>query len=191
MMAMEAKKHKPLQSMLRFDFEITQIVFLNHLPLIKELNMRHAAATTILTAAISLSACAAPLNKHSRSPYISDATHGYELFIKDSADEPVEGALVSFSTFSIGQSDSEKTECITDAAGICKSSITVPCNPTGGVCFFTSAASYSVSKTDFYSNSGSLTSSFSSPESNTKENPVKATVVLYRPIDYISEALLT
>ena len=89
MMAMEAKKHKPLQSMLRFDFEITQIVFLNHLPLIKELNMRHAAATTILTAAISLSACAAPLNKHSRSPYISDATHGYELFIKDSADEPV------------------------------------------------------------------------------------------------------
>lgn len=146
----------------------------------------------------------------------TNVIHSYELLIKDINEQPVEGAAVSFSTYIKDQPGSTKIECVTDAKGICKAEIEVApkCNPRtktfvtmpmscgtvsddaakGYVHVYSedykSSVSYSVGKEGFYSNSGKLTSSYGSKYSYTKENPVTDSVVLYKPVDYLSEVFI-
>ncbi len=119
-----------------------------------------------------------------------DIVHAYELLVKDSAGRPVEGALVKFTAAMEGKTASNKTECTTDAGGLCKLEVTVSQNPQYATYFesYGSSVSYAVSKIGFYSNSGTLSSSFGSKHSYTKEQTKTGAVTLYQAVDYLSEA---
>lgn len=119
---------------------------------------------------------------------IPDVAHAYELLIKDSANRPVEGALVNFTASVEGNAASLKSECTTDAAGLCKLEVTVSQNPKYSTFeSYSSSVNYSVSKNGFYSNSGTLFSSFGSKHSPTKEQTKKGAVTIYQAVDYLSE----
>ncbi len=119
-----------------------------------------------------------------------DIIHAYELVVKDSSAQPIEGAVVTF-TATVNMNSTE-TECTTDASGLCKLEVTVLPDPKYKQHFeiYTSKIGYSASKTGFYSNSGTLSSSYGSnnPSASTQESPEKGSVTIYRPTDYLSEA---
>lgn len=122
-----------------------------------------------------------------------DIVHTYELLVKDSAGHPLETALVTFTATVEGKTASTKTGCTTDADGLCKLEVAVSQNPTYATYFesYGSKVNYVVSKTGFYSGAGTLSSSFGSKHSYTKEQPTKGAVTIYQAVDYLSEAFAT
>lgn len=148
--------------------------------------------TTMLVAAISVTACATP------PPTIAHGNpiHKYEVHIRDSSGKPIETAIVSLSV-TLGQSTvATKEECRTDLQGICIFSIPVNLSyPVGGefnleYTSYSIRTSYSVNKQGFYGVTSKLSSKSHYYPTTDVEDPVKDSVVLYSPADYLSEEFL-
>lgn len=150
----------------------------------------------VFVAPLFVAACVTPPRTYTptysapQAKVFPDIVQAYELLVKDSASRPVEGALVTFTATVEGKSASTKTECTTDVGGLCKLEVAVSQNPQYATYFesYGSSVNYSVSKVTFYSNSGTLSSSFGSKHSYTKEQTKKGAVTIYQAVDYLSEA---
>jgi hypothetical protein len=147
---------------------------------------------TILAIAILLTACAAPNQTYntSTSPPASTA-HNYELLINDSAGHPLDGAHVSW-TIS-GPVKNQNDKCTTDSQGTCRLAVQPYTERQSPGALFSNVL-YSASKPGYFSGTGELSSFFGSSRSPytefAKNNPVKGSIVLYNPADYLSEELL-
>ncbi len=150
-----------------------------------------------LIAATLLTACATSPRPYTpsytvppQSKSFPDIAHTYELIVKDSAGQPVDGAAITFNATVEGNATTTKTECITNTGGLCKLDLNVSQNPKYAKYFesYISKVTYSAVKTGFYSNEGTFTSSYGSKHSYSKESPTRGTVTIYRPVDYLSES---
>lgn len=162
------------------------------------MNFRHQRVTLLST--VLLTACAAPqvpLAPSYKPSYSApqpksfpDLTHQYEVLVLDSTEQPVQGATLSFVATNKGVPGPKNSECITSTNGTCKLELLVSQDPSYAKFFesYGSELNYSASKSGYYTNSGTLSSSFGSKHSYTKEMPTKGTLTLYRPADYITEA---
>lgn len=152
----------------------------------------HHNTAIMLTAVIFLTACAAPNQTYSTStsPPVS-TTHNYELLINDSAGRPLDGAHVSW-TIS-GPVKNQTDECTTDSQGTCRLVVRPYTERQSPGALF-SKVLYSASKPGYFSGSGEFSSFFGSSRSPytefAKNNPVKNSIVLYNPADYVAEELL-
>lgn len=158
--------------------------------------MNHNTAI-MLTAVILLTACATPQHQtygsaSGTSVAVGTTTHSYELLVKDSAGQTLEGANVSFSTSVEGQPGASKTACTTDTSGTCMTHVRVAGRYlVASYTAYSSKTSYSVTKPGFYEVTGKLSSDSGTAYKNPAgENPVKDSVVLYRPADYLSKEFL-
>ena len=150
------------------------------------------AATFLTTGCVALPRPYTPSYTAPQAKSFPDIVHAYELLTKDSAGQPIEGGVVTFTSTVEGKTTSTKIDCVTDANGICKTEVLVPQDPKYSNYFesYASKMSYTVTKSGFYSGSGTLSSSFGSKHSYTKGSPVKEVLTLYKPTDYLSEAFV-
>jgi hypothetical protein len=148
--------------------------------------------TLIFTAPLLVAAWATPTYSAAQAKTFPDIVHTYELLVQDIASRPLEGALVEFTATVEGKTASTKTECTTDADGLCKLEVAVSQNPRSANHFkdYESSVNYAVSKIGFYSNTRKLSSSFGSEYSSyyTKEQTQKRVLTIYQAVDYLSEA---
>lgn len=145
-----------------------------------------------------LTACTAPPSRNyspsapTHATMYPDVTHSYELLVNDVRGQPMEGVNVTFS-ISAGGSTGTKTkiDCITTASGICRTDIRVP--QTAGLTTiksYVSGVRYHVSRQDFYSVSGGFFSTYGSSETSNKDSLTKGSIILTKPVDYLSEEFL-
>ena len=122
--------------------------------------------------------------------HIADAAtptviHGYELTVKDAKGRAIKNAKASFVVKVEGQSALPQLECVTDEGGTCRIDFEVIQNPIYRVKSYDSSVTYSVSKPDFYNESGQL-SSFYGSQNKPTDYPVRETVILYGPVYYLA-----
>jgi hypothetical protein len=157
--------------------------------------MHFTYRTLALIAPLLFAACAVPQRDHipQLDPIFTapptTVIHTYELVVKDSSAQPIEGAFVTYTYTTrqeYGKTASPKVECTTDASGLCKMRAGILLN-TKVWERFTTILNYSISKTGFYSNSGTLSAS-GSTRFYANESPTKGVVTIYKPTDYLSKA---
>lgn len=146
---------------------------------------------SILAVAAMVSACAprpgyVRTNTFASTP--STLNHAYEIAVKNSVNEPLQGAQVEFTLTSPSFTNPEKSVCTTDSNGICKASVNV-FNSTMYSQSYSSTASYKVSMPGYYSDSGKATSTWGSSYSK-QAQVVQQKAILYKPSDYLSESFL-
>jgi len=153
----------------------------------------NSKATTIaaLVLVVGLAGCAPRQgyvrpSSYSQAP--SSTNHAYEIAVKNSANEPIQGAQVEFTLTSTSFPNPEKSACTSDANGICKASVNVFSTSTYSQSY-NSKASYKVSMPGYYSDSGELSSSWGSSYSK-QAQVVQRKSFLYKPADYLAESFL-
>jgi hypothetical protein len=115
--------------------------------------------------------------------------HSYELLVKDIGEQPIDGADVSFIFIKPAElaRSSSNVKCITDKKGVCKIAQMVSSELYLEGFKYKSQLQYSVNKTGYYPQSAKV---MDSESDNENVPPVRGSVVLYKPADYLSEIFM-